>query len=151
MIYQDYEIWTFDGWQRIGNLNKSDKIMVFDLRKRMSSFREVGEIKSMIKEKNIFKNVNYDFIFCEDNNFLNEDYKVVKPKSELKILCDSKTLWCIDDVAKSNEKVKFYTFHLEPYEFVYVRNVIPLYISWDNDNKDIDKGYKKTAKIKSVN
>jgi hypothetical protein len=148
MIYQDYEIWTFNGWQRIGTITKSDKIMVFDLRKRMSTFREVGEIKAIIKDKNIFKNTNYDFVFCDENNFLNEDYKIIKPKSELKILCDSRTLWHIEDVLKSNEKVKFYTFHLEPYEFVYVRNVISLYIGWNNET--IDKGYKKTAKIKNV-
>jgi hypothetical protein len=154
MIYQDYEIWTFNGWQRVGNLTKSDKVMIYDLRRRISNFGEIKNLKSIITEKKIFENTNYNFIFCNKNNFLDEKYKIVKPNNDVKILCEHQTFWHIENISELNEKVKFITFDLEPFEFVFVKNIIPLYIGWDNlgsDNllKDIDKGSANRAKIKS--
>jgi len=146
MIYCDYEIWTNNGWERVGNLTEFSKIMVFNLKTKMASFKEVGKISTSIEEGKVFMNDNYDFIFCDKNIFLNERYIPFHfgEENQNKVLTNRMCVWIVKDVKSLDKKLKFYTFELEPHLFVYVKNVIPIYISWDR----LDNGLSISAKIK---
>ena len=149
MIYQGYEIWTENGWERVSNIELF-KVMVFNSKTRYSSFRVAEKITNVICKNNYsISNINCDLIFNIKNTFLNNNYKIISMKdlfdnNSRKLLVNSKTLFIPDRIEKIENDFKFITFDLEDYEFVLIRNVYPIYVGWLCKNVG---NKKKTTKV----
>ncbi len=135
MINQDIEIWTFNGWETPGNIIVGDKVMIFNLKTRKASFKEIKKIDTVIYNNNIaFGNNNYSFVVNKSNTFLNDEYKIFTAKDllkkQIKILMDARTFFIPTFTKETKEYVKFYTFDLQENEFVYVKSGISFYLGW---------------------